>query len=322
MCLHLRKNGYPLRIGILCDKFQFNWPFYGFSLSTGPLKVNAPVYMPHWVEFNIHSPAAILFTGKPPIISYWRKLVIETDAYLKIDKKLKLRVEGLEISSFEEQSFQKKSELQTTNKKNIQKNVENKTSFKDVHDRIAHPLNRNNVSPKITAEFLKLDLNRKKNQLEGQVIFDDFDVSHFLAPYFTDFPKLDGNLKWTFDDVDNLFEIHSGESWTKHLYGASGLLQHGELTFQTGGIVHVSGPFSFDDEGYLSAEFKLSFFQQEKLFTTLQHLFPAQARSLQTLFFILNSLPKNEDGSTTLSLQMNHGWIKLGFLKLGRLSPI
>ncbi|MBX4335949.1 DUF2125 domain-containing protein [Bartonella raoultii] len=321
-CVHLRKNGYPFRIGILCDKFQLDWPLRGVSLSTGHLTVNAPVYASHWIEFNVHSPASIVFMGKSPIVSHWRKLVIETEPYWKRDQKLKLRAEGLEISFLEKKNHQRKLKTQATDTKMRQENAENEVSLKDTYGIITHSLDQNNVLPKIAAEFLKLDLKREKNQLSGYMIFDDFDVSYLFSPYFSDFPKVDGNLQWTFDDMDNLFDAHNERNWKQHLYGKSGFLKHSELTFQTGGVLHVSGPFSFDDEGYLTAKFQISFLQKTKLLTTLQHLFPAQERTLETLFFILNSFPQNADGSSVFSLLINHGWVKLGFVKLGRLAPL
>ncbi|WP_375688930.1 DUF2125 domain-containing protein, partial [Bartonella sp. AP57NXGY] len=174
---------------------------------------------------------------------------------------------------------------------------------------------------KITAEFFRLDLKHEKNDLSGHITFDGFDASPFLKSSFVDIPKIDGNLKWILNDASLLFE-HEEKNWQQRLYGKSGLLKQGELTFHTGGAVRISGPFSFDDEGYLTAKFELVLIQSMKLLNTLQRLFPAQANNLQALFFILGALPKNADGAPVLSLLINNGWVKLGFLKLGRLAPL
>ncbi|VEJ44539.1 Uncharacterized protein conserved in bacteria (DUF2125) [Bartonella vinsonii] len=324
VCEHLDKNGYPLRIGVVCDQFQFVWPLHGISLSTERLTVGAPIYAPHFVEFNVHSPTSIVFSGKTPIASHWRNLVIETEPYWRTGKTFKLMVEGLEIStiaSFKEQKPQGKLEPQTKNKKTMQEKVGEQTSLTDVQDVIVPLLNQENVPQKITAEFLRLDLKHEKNHLSGHITFDDFDSSMFFAPYFIDFPKIDGNLKWVFNDVTHLFE--NGEnSWKQRLYGKSGVLKRSELIFHTGGVLRVSGPFSFDDEGYLTANFELVFVKHMELLTTMQRLFPEQANNLQALFFVLGVMPKSPDGYPVLPLQINHGWAKLGFLKLGRLVPL
>ncbi|MGF7157974.1 DUF2125 domain-containing protein [Bartonella heixiaziensis] len=325
VCEHFSKNGYPLRIGVACDQFQFTWPLHGLSLSTGHLTIGAPIYAPHFVEFNIHSPASIVFSEKTSIVSHWRNLVIETGLYWKTGKTFKLIAEGLEVStiasSLEDQKFPEKFGSQTKNKKAIQENIGNQASLKNAPDVIAPSLDQENVPQKITAEFLRLDLKHEKNHLSGRLTFDDFDSSMFFAPYFIDIPKIDGNLKLIFNDVSHLFE-NGKSSWRQHLYGKSGVLKRGELIFHTGGVLRVSGPFSFDDEGYLTAKFDLVFVKHIELLTTMQRLFPEQANNLQALFFVLGAMPKSPDGYPILPLQVTHGWAKLGFLKLGRLAPL
>ncbi len=325
VCENVHKDGYPLRVGVVCDKFQFSWPLHGFSLSTGRLTAGAPIYAPHLVEFNVHSPALIVFSGKTPIVSHWRNLVIETEPYWKTGKTLKFIAEGLEISSFssspEDQKLQEALRAQTIDKKTTQENIEDPASLQNTHNVIIQPLEPKEASPKITAEFLRFDLKHEKNDLSGHITFDGFDASSFLKSSFVDIPKIDGNLKWILNDISFLSEDEE-KNWKQRLYGKSGLLKQGELTFHTGGAVRISGPFSFDDEGYLTAKFELVLIQSMKLLDTLQRLFPAQANNLQALFFILGALPKNADGAPVLSLLINNGWVKLGFLKLGRLAPL
>ncbi|WP_375633733.1 DUF2125 domain-containing protein [Bartonella sp. MM97QHHN] len=325
VCENVHKDGYPLRVGVVCDKFQFSWPLHGVSLSTGRLTAGAPIYAPHLVEFNVHSPALIVFSGKTPIVSHWRNLVIETEPYWKTGKTLKFIAEGLDISSFssspEDQKLQEALRAQTADKKTTQENIEDPASLQNTHDVIIQPLEPQDMPQKITAEFLRFDLKHEKNNLSGHITFDGFDASPFLKSSFVDIPKIDGNLKWILNDIS--FQSEDEEkNWQQRLYGKSGLLKQGELTFHTGGAVRISGPFSFDDEGYLTAKFELVLIQSMKLLDTLQHLFPAQANNLQALFFILGVLPKNADGTPVLSLLINNGWVKLGFLKLGRLAPL
>ncbi|CAK02534.1 DUF2125 domain-containing protein [Bartonella tribocorum] len=325
VCENVRKNGYPLRIGVVCDKFQFSWPLYGVSLSTGRLTAGAPIYAPHVVEFNIDSPASIMFSDKTSIVSRWRNLVIETEPYWKTGQTLKFIAEGLEFSplssSFEDQKLQEAVGSQTADKKTTQQSVEDQTSLQDTPDVAVQKLEPKDVSQKITAEFLRLDLKREKNHFSGNMTFDGFDVSPIFISSFVEVPKIDGNLKWILNDVSLLSE-NEGKNWRQHLYGKSGILKHGELAFHTGGGMHVSGPFSFDDEGYLTAKFELVCIQHMKFLETLQHLFPEEADNFQALFFILSTLPKNADGAPVLSLTVSHGWVKLGFLELGRLDPL
>ncbi|OLL40290.1 hypothetical protein AT245_01155 [Bartonella henselae] len=325
MCEHIRKNGYPLRIGVVCDQFQFAWPLYGFSLSTAHLTVSAPIYVPHWVEVEVHSPASIVLFGKNPIMSRWHNLVIGTDPS-KSGKTFKFMAEGLEIfpvaSSLRDQKFHEAPQSQITDKNVMQESIESQTFLEDADDTIVNPLEQKNTPPKITAEFVRLDLKHEKNNLSGHITFDAFDASVFITPEFINFPKIDGNLKWILNDVSNLFDANGGDNWKHRFYGKSGLLKRAELIFHTGGMLRISGPFSFDDEGYLTAEFELAFIQHTELLKTMQRLFPPHARNLQALFFILSAMPKNADGNPVLPLLISHGWAKLGFLKLGRFAPL
>ncbi|MET3589127.1 hypothetical protein ABID23_000197 [Bartonella silvatica] len=323
VCEHLRKDGYPLRIGVACDQFQFAWPLRGLSASSGHLTIGTPTYAPHLLEFNVHSPASIVISGKTPIVSHWRNLAIETEPYQRMSKTFKLMVEGLEIStmtsSLEDQNRQGKFETQIKNKGIMQKSVGNQESSEDALNVTVPSLD--SVSSKMTAEFLRFDLKQEENHLSGRLTFDDLDPSMFFSPYLIDFPKVDGHLKWTFDDVSHLLKNRGG-SWKQHLYGKSGVLKSGELAFHTGGVLRASGPFSFDDKGYLTAKFELIVVKHMELLTTMQRLFPEQANNLQALFFVVGAMPKNADGFPVVILHISHGWMKLGFLKLGRLAPL
>ncbi|WP_017196110.1 DUF2125 domain-containing protein [Bartonella birtlesii] len=324
LCDHLHKSGYPLRIGVACDQFQFAWPLHKLSLSTGYLTAGAPIYAPYGVKFNVHSPVSIVFDKKTPIVSHWRNLMIETESYWRTDKTFKLIAEGIEIfpisSSFKDKKFQDKPELQVKNKKTVQENVGAQASLKGAPDVIVPVLDQEDMPQKITAEFLRLDLKHEKNHLSGHITFDDFDPTMFFASYFVEVPKVDGNLEWVLNEVSHLFE-NEGNSWKQYFYGKSGLLKHGELSFHTGGTLRVSGPFSFDDEGYLTAKFELVFVKHMELLTTMQRLFPEQTNNLQALFFVLGAMPKSADGYPVVPLLVSHGQAKLGFLKLGRLAP-
>ncbi|WP_142416662.1 DUF2125 domain-containing protein [Bartonella massiliensis] len=325
VCENVRKNGYPLRIGVICDKFQFSWPLYGVSLSTGRLTAGAPIYAPYLVEFNVDSPASIVFSGETSIVSRWRKLVIETEPYWKTGQTLKLIAEGLEFSplssSLKDQKLQEALGSQTADKKTTQENGEDQASLQNTPNVVDQSSEPKDTSQKITTEFLRLDLKHEKNHFSGNIIFDGFDVSPVFTSSFVDVPKIDGNLKWALNDVFLLSE-NEGKNWKQRLYGKSGILKHGELAFQTGGGLHISGPFSFDDEGYLTATFELVCIQHMKFLETLQHLFPEESDNLKGLLFILSALPKNADGAPILSLTIRQGWVKLGFLDIGRLPPL
>ncbi|WP_336287548.1 DUF2125 domain-containing protein [Bartonella sp. CB60] len=326
VCKNIRKNGYPLRIGAGCDKFQFSWPLHDFFLSTESVVIGAPIYAPQLIEVDVHSPASIVVDKRMSVVSRWRNLVIETEPSWRMPQTFKLIAEGLEIFplalSFGDKKFQEALESIITDRKTTQNSVEDQVSLENADDMTVLSLNQKSPLPKIMAEFVRFDFKNEKNDLLGHVAFDSIDLSAFMAHSFVDFPKINGNLTWIFKDMSNLFDANGKNGWKQRLYGKSGTLKRGELMFHTGGALRVSGPFSFDDEGYLTAKFELAFVQHTEFVTTMQHLFPKQANNLQVLFFILSSMPKNADNHPVLPLLITHGWVNLGFLKLGRLAPL
>ncbi|WP_332065177.1 DUF2125 domain-containing protein [Bartonella sp. CB189] len=329
VCEDTRKNGYPLRIGIVCDKLWFSWPSRDLSLLTESFTVSAPIYAPHLLEVGVHSPALIVLSRRAPLVSHWRNFMIKREPYWKTGQSFTLMVEGLEVSTIfpfdKNQKFKGELRSQVTDNKNILlETVKNQETLKDINDIIARPLDQKHETKKITAEFVQLDLKHEKSNLLGHINFNSFDFSALVSSHFVDFPKIDGSLKWILRDVPHSFDIKnkSVRSLKRNLYGKSGILKFGKIAFHTGGVLHISGPFSFDDKGYLTAKLKLTFSQTAELLSNLQRLFPEQANNLQALFFILGAVPKNADGQPSLSLKITHGWVKLEFFTLGRLAPL
>ncbi len=194
LCDHLHKSGYPLRIGVACDQFQFAWPLHKLSLSTGYLTAGAPIYAPYGVKFNVHSPVSIVFDKKTPIVSHWRNLMIETESYWRTDKTFKLIAEGIEIfpisSSFKDKKFQDKPELQVKNKKTVQENVGAQASLKGAPDVIVPVLDQEDMPQKITAEFLRLDLKHEKIIYRGISLLMILILLCFLLLILWKCPKL------------------------------------------------------------------------------------------------------------------------------------
>jgi len=113
-------------------------------------------------------------------------------------------------------------------------------------------------------------------------------------------------------------EDQSGEG----LRGTAGIVNHAVADIGEGRTLALTGPFSFDDQGYLSGQFKLKIDQLGPWRESLKTAIPAAARTIDFAGKLLRSLAGGGD-SVSVDLTVNHGAVSLsGFIPLGNLPPI
>ncbi|MCJ8520267.1 hypothetical protein ABID21_003220 [Pseudorhizobium tarimense] len=106
------------------------------------------------------------------------------------------------------------------------------------------------------------------------------------------------------------------------LYGTQGEMHSLSADLGEGRTITVSGPFSIDEEGYLSGKLKLKVDQIEAWRNSLAQAFPEVAPVLQTVAGMLSAL--NGGGqSASIDLTVNHGKVFAGgFIPVGEIPPI
>ena len=106
------------------------------------------------------------------------------------------------------------------------------------------------------------------------------------------------------------------------LRGTSGLLHHMVADIGDGRTIKLSGPFSFDDQGYVSGQFKLEIDQVGPWRDGLVAIVPAAKHTIDLASKLLRGLAAGGD-SVSVDLTADHGAVSLsGFIPLGRLPPI
>ena len=106
------------------------------------------------------------------------------------------------------------------------------------------------------------------------------------------------------------------------LHGTQGEMRSLSADLGEGRIVSVSGPFSIDDDGYLSGRVKLKVDQIDAWRSSLAEAFPEIAPVLQTVAGMLSAL--NGGGqSASIDLTINRGKVFAGgFIPVGEIPPI
>lgn len=283
LCENMHKTGYPLRIGVACDTVNLRQSMKGFSFSSEKLTAGAPVYAPRWLELSVRAPASLELPGLLPLSAKWSDLTVETDISRRIPDAINLRAENFEIGA--------KAEAEA-------------------------------LVDTSTAKFLRFDAKGLNGDLSARLTFDELNLPVIIPGENTPLPQIDGDIEWSLNNARILFAPQNESNWVERLRGHDGLLKAANITFASGGSVKISGPFAFDDEGYLTAKFEIAIADQNEMLRTARTLFPSQADNLQTIFFALSAMPKNADGDPVLALSVKHGEARLGFFKLGRIDPI
>lgn len=288
LCENMHKIGYPLRIGVSCDTVNLQQLMKGFAFSGEKITAGAPVYAPHWLELSLTAPVSLELPGIIPLLAKWSDLTIETDMSRHIPDALSLRAENIEIGAKAEAGA---------------------------------------LLDKTTGKFLRFDAHGFNSNLDARLTFEDLKLPVVIPHENTPLPQMTGDIRWSLNEAFSLFQtddkaVIDKRYWIERLRGHEGALQPSVVRFASGGAMTVSGPFSFNDEGYLSAKLEIAISDQNKLLQTARDAFPSQADNLKTIFFALNAMPKNEKGDPVLQLSVKDGEVRLGFFKIGHIDPI
>lgn len=106
------------------------------------------------------------------------------------------------------------------------------------------------------------------------------------------------------------------------LYGASGELRRVMLDIGDGRTMRISGPFSFDDQGYLTGQFKLEIEKLGDWANNAKQAFPQLQSTIDTARKLLGALAGGGD-KASIDLVVDRGRATVsGFIPLGKIPPI
>lgn len=106
------------------------------------------------------------------------------------------------------------------------------------------------------------------------------------------------------------------------LYGANGELRRVMVDIGDGRTMRITGPFSFDDQGYLSGQFKLEIEKLGEWADNAKQTFPQLQSTIDTARKLLRALAGGGDRAS-VDLVVDRGRATVsGFIPLGKIPPI
>ncbi len=166
------------------------------------------------------------------------------------------------------------------------------------------------------AAHTELHLRQNGADLDGAISMTD--AQAVIKDWPQVFPKLSTSADVTLAGKAGMID----GSDRKGLYGASGELRKLVADIGDGKVMTVSGPFSFDDEGYLTGQFKLQIEDLSAWRDSIKQTFPDIAKTVDTAAKLLKALAGG--GSTVsvdLVVQRGNATVS-GFIPLGQIPPI
>lgn len=314
-CRDLSKSGYPLRFAIACDGFSAISAADGRNPPASPaditawlagasgagigkkdgvsafrsraLVIGAPVYAPHWISVELTAPAALKLPYAPLIEAEWQSLRAEGDFSARALRNFSLAAENLAVYHL---------------------------PF----------LQGAGGGAPLTADFFRFD-SRKTAEDKAAFTLSFDNASMPYPPARGPLPKCDGFADIAVDKAEDFYadmrQFLRRPDWAA-LRGKSAKLNALVLAFEQGGGLSLSGPLAVADNGRVNGRITIAVNDAPALLRTIRAVFPEQADNLESLFFVIGSMPKNARGEPQLTLNIADSHMRIGFLKLGKIPPL
>ncbi|WP_117196146.1 DUF2125 domain-containing protein [Rhizobium terrae] len=169
----------------------------------------------------------------------------------------------------------------------------------------------------IGAQHTEVHLRQNGNDLDAAVTLEGTDATMKDMPQLL--PRLTANLDLTL--MGRAGMIDGSDPNGLALYGTQGEMRTFSMDMGEGKLVTVSGPFSFDEEGYLSGRLKLRIERIDAWRDSLSKAFPDLAPMLGTAGNMLSALGGGKNASLDLSIKRGKVFAG-GFVQIGEIPPI
>jgi len=169
----------------------------------------------------------------------------------------------------------------------------------------------------ISAGHTEIHLRQNGSDLDAAMTLEDTDMMIKDMPQLL--PRLTANLDLTL--VGRAGMIDGSDPKGLVLYGTEGEMRSLSADLGQGRLITVSGPFSFDEEGYLSGKLRLKIEQMDAWRNSLGEAFPDIAPTLETVARMLSALGGGKNA--TIDLTVDRGKVLAGgFIPIGKIPPI
>lgn len=169
----------------------------------------------------------------------------------------------------------------------------------------------------ISASHTEIHLRQNGSDLDAAMTLEGTDLMMKDMPQLL--PRLTANVDVTLNGRAGMIDGSDPNGLV--LYGTQGEMRSLSADLGQGRLITVSGPFSFDEQGYLSGKLRLRIEQIDAWRNSLGEAFPEIASTLETVSRMLSALGGGRNAS--LDLTITRGKVFAGgFIPIGEIPPI
>lgn len=164
----------------------------------------------------------------------------------------------------------------------------------------------------------EVHLRQNGNNLDAAILSEATNITVKDQPQLL--PAISTSADLTLTDKAGLLNGTNPDG--ANLRGTSGLLNRLVADLGQGRVMTLSGPFSFDEEGYLTSELTLEIENIDAWREALKSAFPAAAKTIDTAGNMLTALVSGGT-KASVKLSVNKGTVFVsGFIKIGKIPPV
>ncbi|NLS06630.1 DUF2125 domain-containing protein [Rhizobium sp. P32RR-XVIII] len=168
----------------------------------------------------------------------------------------------------------------------------------------------------VDAARTEVHLRQNAGDLDGAISFQD--ANAVIKDWPQVFPQFSASADLTLAGKAGMIDGSDQQG----LYGASGELRKVVADIGNGRVMTLTGPFSFDEQGFLSGKFKLEIEKLGPWRDSMKKAFPEVADTVDTAAKLLKALAIGGD-RVSVDLVVKHGLATVGgFIPLGAIPPI
>jgi len=311
-CENLRKMGYPLRLGLICD--ALNWQDEtGRYLAMGELVASAPIYAPSWRRVEINAPALLEMADFGRLEAAWQSFILTANFVDEHPVAAGLAIEDFRLEYFPKSGNRFLDKIYGK-KQRIETQISDSIKSQSALD-LTNIANIDDIQ--LQADFIHVQLENKAEQVTIALSFDTLRL-----PTITGYDSSD-DLTVT-GEVMAAIDLPSADKmdFRQIMHGRTGQLEKFQLQFSSGGGVSAEGDVYIADSGVVSGQLNVHLLETSALLRTARLYFPDQIGNLESLFFLLNTMPKDAQGNPTITINIKEGQMRAGFIPLGNLPSL
>lgn len=174
-----------------------------------------------------------------------------------------------------------------------------------------------NQSGNFTADRAEINVRQNQGDLEAVVVLKN--ANTVIKDFPADLPAVDANIDITLGGRAGLLD---GTDDTHGLYNTAGILHHATADIGDGRVMTLSGPFSFDDQGFISGQFKLEIHKIGHWRDSIKQVIPGSKHIVDMAGKLLKAMAAGDD-KVSVDLTADHGAVTLsGFIPVGTIPPL